>query len=127
MGDSVIEAMSGVFRSRVSNWSRARAIPQPTSSPAITPIAASLALLSPEGAVGSPAATWMVAYGSPSVMLLLLGLQGADRRGQGLDLGAGHASWTAGIRARRASGVNPARTVVIFSLWLLTRVWIWLT
>ena len=68
MGDSVTEAMSGVFRSRSSNWSRAMAIPTPTSSPAITPITASLALLSPEGAVGSPAATWMLAYGSPSVI-----------------------------------------------------------
>ena len=68
IGDSVTEAMSGVFRSRSSNWSRARAIPTPTSSPAISPITPSLALLNPEGAVGSPAATWMDAYGSPSVM-----------------------------------------------------------
>ncbi len=61
MGASVTEAMSGVVRSLVSNWSRARAMPQPTRRPARAPMRISLDLLNPVGAPGSPAATWTVA------------------------------------------------------------------
>ena len=58
IGAVVTEAMSGLVRSRVSNCSRIRAMPMPTSSPAMKPMPSSLDLPSPVGAVGSVAATW---------------------------------------------------------------------
>ena len=59
IGALVTDAMSGVVRSRLSNCSRMRAMPIPTSSPAMRPMPISLPLLSPVGEVGRVACTWM--------------------------------------------------------------------
>ena len=89
IGDSVTEAMSGVVRRRVSNWSLARAIPQPDQQPGDQSDDAQLGLAQPgrgRRAARRRPGRWRRAR--PSVMFscsvcraLTVWVEGADLRG----------------------------------------------
>src|SRR5664280_2085162 len=59
MGASEPSSNSEFRRTRVSKWSLSSAIPMPTNSPAINPMAINFPLLKPVGVTGVSAATWM--------------------------------------------------------------------
>jgi len=60
IGAVVMASTSGLVRRRSSNWSRTRAMPIPTRSPATRPMSSNLLLLRPVGEVGKLAVTRVV-------------------------------------------------------------------